>query len=234
MYFFHGDGYRAVFYEIETVLNKIAGRETVFLHPEEITFLESLRTTSNRRSWLAGRICAKILWLSVDDIDADASWKTLRIVSRDERGRGSRPILFENEKPVGRELSLSHSDLAVLAVLSDRTDARIGCDLTSCGSVNRGMITLFFPERNDLSPTDDLADRFWAVKEAAYKAAGNDGEAFAPAQWRVVPCENDRFLCRGPASQEVVAETSIHQGHVVAVAVYSSPAIEEISKASNA
>jgi len=225
MFFFHGDDYSAVYCPIEPLLDSLNREESAFLHLSERQDLNATVAESYRRGRLAARICAKYLWATPqkngDVATADISWTTLSIVSRNNKGQGVRPILYEQERTIDRDLSISHSDDAVCVVLANHPHCRVGCDLVPLGSVTPKMVQLFF-QNDDLSSDPHRADRYWAVKEAAYKA-GNDDQAFAPNSWRIRRGkETDAFFCRDATIDngvEISVETFLHCRHVVAVAV---------------
>lgn len=226
MFFFHGDDYSAVYCEIEPLLASLERDVSFFLHVAEQQELNKIKAENYRRSWTAARICAKYLWAApADNRDletADIPWSELNIVSRNDKGQGIRPVLNERGLKIDRDLSISHTDDAVFVVLANRPDCRIGCDLVPLGSVTPKMARLFFRNDEDLPTDPHWADRYWAVKEAAYKA-GNYGQAFAPVSWRIARRNaTDAFFCRDASFEngiEVPVVTFLHSGHVVAVAV---------------
>lgn len=227
--------YSALFCEIEPLWERVTGREKIFLHDDETTQWERIRAENYRRSWFAARVCAKILWNSLKknmppnpDVDRmEIVWPDFRIASRNSSGQGIRPVLFDRDRPVRRELSISHSDSAVLVAFASQAGWRIGVDLVPLGSVTEGMKRLFLSEADleaDAVTIDAVPDRLWAVKEAAYKA-GHDRESFAPTQWHAVRQVGEEFFCRNsdkPELGEIRIATRIVREHVMAVAVTTS------------
>lgn len=226
MFFFHSDAYSSVYCKIEPVLASLKRDVSAFLHSAEQRNLSKITADNYRRSQLVARICAKFLWAAPKCHDnfatADIPWKALNIVSRNDLGQGIRPILYEQEQRIDRDISISHTDDAVFVVLADRPGCRVGCDLVHLGSVMPMMARLFSHNDEDLATDPHRADRFWAVKEAAYKA-GNNGQAFAPATWRITHRNGtDTLFCRDVTIEngiEIPVETFLHDEHVVAVAV---------------
>ncbi len=129
-------------------------------------------------------------------------FQSLLVVSRDENNRGIPPVIYrlnnkgKNER-INKILSLSHAGNYVLAALSSQKNGRIGCDLMPSGSVQKGMLSLFFTEEEqiainrNLESDSFLSDKIWTVKEAVYKKYC-ESETFHPLAIRTSIKDSDQ------------------------------------------
>lgn len=216
-FFFQCEDYRGVCGETETILADVYGNETAFLHEREIAVWTDIRSPVYRRNWLAGRVAVKTLYKERTQIDDGNFWKETRLVSRNPYGKGVPPVLFHRDVAAGESISISHTDRVVLAVLAETP--RIGCDLVPDGGVTPEMAKQFFCDE-EFAHGFEQRDRYWAAKEAAYKAC-NEDFAFAPRRWTVSRTENaDVLLCRHGDSEPMFVHCDSRFGHVIAIATH--------------
>jgi phosphopantetheinyl transferase len=184
-------------------LREACARSTDWLHPRERDALRRYRDSEAREAWLGGRIVAKRL--AVDALrqgsraSDESPLRDVEIRSRDRAGRPVRPEIRIAGGVVPWCLSISHSARGVLAALSLDPRVRAGVDLTPVEVRSPGFLRLWFTDREQqrlrsLGPRETA--RYWAAKEAVYKAV-NDGERFAPRQIDIVPADEAGFRLTG-------------------------------------
>jgi hypothetical protein len=115
-----------------------------WLDPAEWHEAEVLIDRGRRWQWLAGR------WVARLALGFSAEASRVRVLSRDQRGRGTRPMCWCGDAPYAGSLSITHSDELAVAVVSN---APIGADVVRLGPTCR----------------PDLDLRQWAAAEATSK-----------------------------------------------------------------
>jgi phosphopantetheinyl transferase len=147
---------------------------TAWLCAEEQAACARFRDAHRRRAWLSGRLLAKRLVcsrLAALGLDCPRSAAQIAI-----RSSAHRPVVLLDGRCLPWSLSISHTQRAVLAALSSTPRTRIGVDLVAPQLPGRGFAEAWFSPRERRAITvGDLCAlaRLWAIKEAAYKAAGH-------------------------------------------------------------
>jgi phosphopantetheinyl transferase (holo-ACP synthase) len=173
-----------------------------WLHPRECDELQRYRDPAARDAWLAGRTVAKQLVLDAlvrnHALHRDAA--EVEICSRDDAGRQVRPRIRVADRLLPWCLSISHTANGVLAALSLDPRVRVGVDLAPLVERSAGFLRVWFTERErerlyNAGPLEIA--RYWAAKEAAYKAV-NNGQSFAPRRVEVLRVDEagERLVCR--------------------------------------
>lgn len=180
-----------------------------WLSPREREALTHIRNPEYHRASAAARILAKCLWLGGEEASPIRAFAAdrrhelagLTILSRDEQGKGVKPILCRDGDFLPAAFSLTHAGEYVAAVVMKQPPAEsgaslegqrtVGCDLVG-GTVTAGMIRMFYTpaERQWLenAGAPGLAEKMWAAKEAAYKAEANPGrKPFIALDFEAVP-----------------------------------------------
>lgn len=122
------------------------------------------------------------------------------IDSRCRNGRSRRPIAFAPNLsgdirqgpliPVRRRLSISHVDRCVAAAVSNH---RMGIDVIDDDvESKRGLLQIWFDEREREIIGDGPLPVFWAAKEASYKAHCRC-DSFRPSQWKIVAVNRSSY-----------------------------------------
>ncbi len=133
-------------------------------------------------------------------------WSGWSVSSRDGQGRGVKPVIRGSEGILPLQFSVAHGGRyaavavkklpltgaeaeAVIQKSSLDGVAGIGCDLVKNGEPTGGVQQLFFTEaERTLAQKKGVgwAEKIWAAKEAAYKAAANpDFSGFVPRDYEV-------------------------------------------------
>jgi len=169
-----------------------------WLQPSEIQQLQRFHDVHRRRQWLAARRAAKDLVITVVGASQHQvkpqqinplhiSPLQVNIVTRDQRGRGIRPLVTVAGEPLPGCLSLAHSDHSVVVGVSMGDQNRVGVDVAPrITSTERFRALWFSPcEREWLHEDPDTrTTKLWALKEAVYKAV-HEGESWNPRQCEV-------------------------------------------------
>jgi phosphopantetheinyl transferase len=157
--------------------------------------LANLRDAGRRRQWLAGRWLAKQVIGEAFNIDDPAQ---IDILTRDHRGRGVRPRVLTRLHDLQLSLSISHTELGVLAALSKSNRLSVGVDLVPrLLPAQDGFQGLWFTPRERQWVEHDPQGRtavLWAVKEAVYKAI-NKGQSWNPRHIEVRRQGRSEFEC---------------------------------------
>jgi 4'-phosphopantetheinyl transferase len=166
-----------------------------WLAPRERPVYAGLSDRRRRAEWLAGRIVAKRL-LSERFAGEMLSPARIEIDSGDGRRQRARPRVLLDGRPLPGRLSIAHSGHTLLVALVDGDRLSVGVDLLSPVDCGRGFAELWFTprERRWLAEDRRLWPVAWAIKEAAYKAS-NQGEAFRPRAFEVLPHPAGGFSC---------------------------------------
>ena len=144
-----------------------------------------LRSTSRKRTWLAGRILAKKLLLSRHSLLADRDPRQISIVSSSATSRGVRPVVLAGRVPIRCSLSIAHTDVGVMVAFTEKRSVRVGADLVPVGlKLRQGFLQTWFSPKEvaNLFRTRQSipAATFWSVKEAVFKAC-NQGDPIRSA-----------------------------------------------------
>lgn len=215
----------AYFASIAEINASVACIEEQFLHDGEMEVFDTIRSTSYRESWFAGRILAKTIYVQQHIAEQNTDWKNIRIVSRNSSGRSIAPRMLRYDVDTGFVFSLSHVADRVMMVVPASPVAGIGCDLVCQGTTTPGMVKTFFHDAEISDPLGSISfdvhcDTLWAVKEAAYKSCSGN-EPFQPRRWLAQRIEENRYLCRhlDPNRQlSAEAETFTIDDYIIAVA----------------
>jgi phosphopantetheinyl transferase (holo-ACP synthase) len=179
--FFENDYCRGVVAGIESI--DLA--ETAFLSVSELQQLQRIKNRSYRQEWQVARYCAKML-SGIPQWD----WTEIDIVSRNNKMKGIRPVLYFHGEKFGRDLTLSHAGGFALACLAKQEEQQIGCDIVPENSINNAVIRRFFLPKEQ----HGIPEEIWAVKETAYKAA-NENIGFQPLHWQTEQVGEHQYIC---------------------------------------
>jgi len=187
---------------IDLLLGAAPDARLDWLSAEERTLWESFRSAERQRTFLAGRVAMKECLrdeLAPRDSANEFQPASIHIVSRDTRGRPSRPVASLHGVPLPITLSLTHSDETVVVGLALQAGDAIGVDLTAAAPLGAGFQQTWFTaaERAWVAESADplRAARLWSAKEAVYKAA-NQGEPFVPNQVEIFAGDHAQWLFR--------------------------------------
>jgi len=151
-----------------------------WLCAEEQAACARFRDAGRRRTWLAGRLLAKRLVCShLAALGLDCPRSAAQIAIRSD---GRRPVVLLDGCRMPWSLSIAHTPRAVLAALNTVPNVQIGVDLVEPQLCSRGFTETWFSsgEQRSVAVGDSRTPALlWAVKEAAYKAAG-DPQPFDP------------------------------------------------------
>ncbi|MDR1483492.1 MAG: hypothetical protein LBT09_01570 [Planctomycetaceae bacterium] len=194
-----------------------------FLHERERLFLQTVRATNFKYSWLAGRLLAKSAWLrlnSNNDLITTNHKKNSRlipalnqlcIISRDSFNRSIAPVMFFGDVVLSDSFSfsISHIDSFAAVFFVRGGCLRVGCDLVEPDSVTVNLQRLFFAQSEiDMIGDSDKnclvqfqGERIWSVKETAFKILGNN-RSFKPQQWLTSYIGNGWYRCKDTRSQD--------------------------------
>jgi phosphopantetheinyl transferase len=186
--------------------------------------LSRLRDESRRTAWLAARWVAKMLVR--DTLAPGAAMSRVEILSRRPDGKAMRPALNGPGHAGGANLSIAHSDRAVLVGLSAEPTVRVGVDLAEPEALDPRSLVFWFSERERrLIRGGDRwqAASCWALKEATYKAC-HRGESFVPRRSEAVALSGGGWSChydgRPPAFIHHL-RVWVHDGHAAAAVLAS-------------
>jgi 4'-phosphopantetheinyl transferase len=154
-----------------------------WLHPGELSFLETLRFENRRNDWLLGRWTAKRALLSF--LENEGLALEMKDILIQKKASGAPVAAFDI--PVQPcSLSLSHRAGHAIAVAAPG-DVPIGCDLELIEPRSEAFITDYFSDRErELIRKDPpfFSNLLWCVKESVMKATG-EGMRIHPARIEV-------------------------------------------------
>lgn len=189
-----------------------------WLAGEELNELRRIGDAGRRRQWIAGRALSRNL---LNDLFPMIDEASLQILSRDERGLGVQPRVLVDGRPLGVQLSLSHSSRGAIAALVPDPSASVGVDVCEPNSITLGLQRAWFSlvEREWVADDATRAATVWALKEAVYKAAAN-GAPWNPRHVEVVARCGDQMECRFQDTIVGSAQLRVWQldGHLAALA----------------
>jgi phosphopantetheinyl transferase len=154
------------------------------------------RDPSRRKEWSLSRVVAKRLILDAA-VERPTSPQSIDIRSRDELGRGVRPVVTIDGRAALCSLSISHIKSAVIVAVCADPFVTVGVDLVQKAELGKGFLRAWFDEDEQSRIDPDDAEeicRLWAVKEAVYKAA-NQNDPFAPRRVRVRTGSAGEYRC---------------------------------------
>ena len=189
------------------------------LTPAERRERDRWHDTNRRNAWLAGRrmskqLIAEVLECGVRSAEFDTSNSArIEILSRDERGRGVRPVVTVDGTLFPLSLSISHSTQGMLVAAATQPGVTIGVDLVIPSEVRpKSLQTWFTAGERDRFDTADVYESatVWAIKEAVYKAC-HDGESFAPRQIEIFRRSQGRYNCKLEGDDNKVREITVSE-----------------------
>ena len=154
------------------------------------------RDPRRRKEWSLSRLVAKQLILDVA-VEQPTSPQSIYIRSRDELGRGVRPVVMIDGRSACCSLSISHIKSAVVVAVCADPFVTVGVDLVQKAELGKGFLRTWFDEDEQSRIDPDDAEeicRLWAVKEAVYKA-GNQNDPFAPRRIRLRTGSAGEYRC---------------------------------------
>jgi len=181
----------AVQYASLTELLAVETRAEDWLSPGERLAAQTMRASTRRETWLAGRILAKRMLRHAFGSGENADWHpaAIEIDTRSERpAHSDRPRARWHGNPLPCHLSIAHTARGVLVAVSRDLAIRPGVDLVADGADTTRLSWAFTPAERDwlAGKAPPHAAQLWAMKEALYKA-GQQGEGFSPARIEVIP-----------------------------------------------
>jgi phosphopantetheinyl transferase len=215
-----------------TVAHERAPRvdDVEWLSPHERQSYEGFRDRSRRRTWLAGRwLARKVVLARLGWPATPAAGARLEICSRDGLGRAVAPRVLVDGQAQPWSLSIAHGETSLLVALSCDREVRVGVDLVprAAGDARAldGWLTSREREWLDTIPHEERAtgvSTLWAIKEAAYKAAG-DGTRFVPRRVEAWARENVWHARIEDGSIDVVVRVGLTDADVAAVVTATGP-----------
>ena len=203
-----------------------------WLGPDERRTLDGLRDARRRAAWLAARLVAKQLIQRLALSRRRTARRSIplgwRFPAATAAHRRFSPQCALDGRRLPLNLSIAHTDRAVLVGLATAPDVRVGVDLVAPQRYGLGFVRLWFTpaERDWLARAADprWIAAVWAVKECVYKAT-NCGEPFRPQSIEVSPQPGGGFrvFVAGlplPCGAPCVRHT--RQGELVALVAYRS------------
>ncbi|MEZ6049045.1 MAG: 4'-phosphopantetheinyl transferase superfamily protein [Planctomycetaceae bacterium] len=153
------------------------------LSPPEQAELSILKAETRRSTWLAGRKLLRLMLLEERKIAPGE----LTIQTRNDQRQGIRPLIHYQNQLLPGCFSLTHSDSRVAVDWSEEPGISIGIDLITPASISPTQFdwALTDSEKTIIQGGGDstqLTSAIWALKEATYKAANQQGEGFNPQQ----------------------------------------------------
>jgi phosphopantetheinyl transferase len=217
---------RDVFTSYATIGEALLGQppqSNDWLAADERGELVRLRDRGRQSQWLAGRWLSKRLIAQAAGV---ADLADIRILTRDERARGVRPMVFVGSRPLRGTLSISHSDRGVLVALAATNRFSVGVDLAESVERSEGFRRMWFSASERRWLAEDVERRMtilWAIKEAVYKAA-HTGDTWDPRAIEVAPSVENQFRAnyRGQSLDHAAIDVRDIDQHVAAIVVLAS------------
>ncbi|GAB4146423.1 MAG: hypothetical protein Tsb009_19090 [Planctomycetaceae bacterium] len=165
--------------------SEFGGHENEWLSAIEREERLHWRNSSRQMMWTWGRIVSKRLILKAMPESHEIDPRDISICSRDNRGRGISPRVSVQGTPWNGCLSISHTNRAVYVAWLPGMAQGIGVDLVDQQSgsfTSQSMKPWFTIEEQQQLPSGDRFSslRYWAAKEAAFKACSHPGMRFVP------------------------------------------------------
>ena len=213
----------ASFLELELMF---AGMGEQHLSPTERGDRKNYRHPARLKSWTWGRVLSKQIILE-SLAEPNLVLCEITICSRDERGRGCSPHVVLNGESLTGCLSISHTERGVMVAWLPGVSGGIGVDLVDQNSnvfSSEAMRPWFTPaEQQELETKENAQSlKYWAAKEAAFKACQQEGETFIPKSIEISQQSGNCFSARYFINNDVrhcQVEVREQDGHYSALAV---------------
>ncbi|MDR2642025.1 MAG: hypothetical protein LBC74_04450 [Planctomycetaceae bacterium] len=238
---FESDSFFGVLCEVDLIVSGIHLSDfglREFLCEKEQSFLQTIRATNFKHSWLAGRLLAKSAWLKFNynrifnnnhskKSQTTPALNQFCIVSRDQFNHSIAPVMFFDGEVVNISFSISHIDSHVAVFFAKENCLRVGCDLVNPDSITTNLQKLFYDqiELDSILNSDEKVsfqfhnERIWSVKETAFKILGN-GKTFKPRQWLTRYITNGWYQCTdadSPDQKKINIRTLIINNKILAI-----------------